>query len=46
MESKIEEESRRKLRPSLPLIIMGNMKSLANKLDELQALIRTQTEYP
>uniref|UniRef100_A0A3Q3AYX4 Endonuclease/exonuclease/phosphatase domain-containing protein n=1 Tax=Kryptolebias marmoratus TaxID=37003 RepID=A0A3Q3AYX4_KRYMA len=36
---------RRKFKPSLPAIIMGNVRSLANKLDELQALIRTQQEY-
>ncbi|MED6255053.1 hypothetical protein ATANTOWER_004027 [Ataeniobius toweri] len=35
---------RRKFKPSLPSILMGNVRSLGNYLGELQALQSTQTE--
>ncbi|KAI4874712.1 hypothetical protein NFI96_009725 [Prochilodus magdalenae] len=38
-------ERKRRYKPCLPSIIMGNVRSLANKTDELSALIRTQREY-
>ncbi|KAI4899536.1 hypothetical protein NFI96_002056 [Prochilodus magdalenae] len=38
-------ERKRRYKPRLPSIIMGNMRSLANKTDKLSALIRTQREY-
>nr|XP_054598774.1 uncharacterized protein LOC129163848 [Nothobranchius furzeri] len=38
-------QRKRKFKPSLPSIVMGNVRSLANKMDELQALSRTQPEY-
>jgi len=34
-----------KYKPSVPAIIMGNVGSLGNKMDELGALIRNQREY-
>ncbi len=37
------EEKRYKL--SLPTVTMGNVRSLANKMEELTALARSQTEY-
>nr|XP_054604483.1 uncharacterized protein LOC107395178 [Nothobranchius furzeri]XP_054604484.1 uncharacterized protein LOC107395178 [Nothobranchius furzeri]XP_054604485.1 uncharacterized protein LOC107395178 [Nothobranchius furzeri] len=40
-----QRQRKRKFKPSLPSIIMGNVRSLANKMDELQALSRTQLEY-
>ncbi|TWW54569.1 RNA-directed DNA polymerase from mobile element jockey [Takifugu flavidus] len=36
---------RRRYRPVLPSIIMGNVRSLPNKMDELAALTRHQREY-
>lgn len=36
---------RRKYRPFLPSIVMGNVRSLPNKMDELAALIQHQREY-
>ncbi|TWW62365.1 Polyhomeotic-like protein 2 [Takifugu flavidus] len=36
---------RRRYRPILPSIIMGNVRSLPNKMDELAALTRHQREY-
>ncbi|KAI4898658.1 hypothetical protein NFI96_029389 [Prochilodus magdalenae] len=38
-------ERKGRYKPCLPSIIMGNVRSLANKTDELSALIRTQREY-
>ncbi|KAI2649597.1 RNA-directed DNA polymerase from mobile element jockey [Labeo rohita] len=35
----------RKFKPFLPSIIMGNVRSLANKMDELTALSQSQREY-
>ena len=32
-------------RPAVPAIIMGNVRSLGNKTDELHALIKSQREY-
>ncbi|XP_030581547.1 uncharacterized protein LOC115777725 [Archocentrus centrarchus] len=32
-------------KPRLPSLIMGNVRSLANKMDELTALVRSQREY-
>lgn len=32
-------------KPSLPSIIMGNVRLLANKMDELIGLVRTQGVY-
>ncbi|XP_047459459.1 NACHT, LRR and PYD domains-containing protein 12-like [Mugil cephalus] len=36
---------KRKFKPFIPAVITGNVKSLANKVDELEALVRTQREY-
>ena len=36
---------RRRYKPVLPAIVMGNVRSLANKMDELAALARSQREY-
>jgi len=36
---------RRKFKPFLPLIIMGSVRSLVDKMDELGAPMRTQQEY-
>ncbi|KAF7648519.1 hypothetical protein LDENG_00155780, partial [Lucifuga dentata] len=38
-------EKKRKYRPYLPSIIMGNVRSLMNKVDELAVLTRSQKEY-
>lgn len=32
-------------KPRLPSLIMGNVRSQANKMDELTALVRNQREY-
>lgn len=36
---------RQQYKPSVTLIIMGSMRSLGNKIDELCALIKTQREF-
>lgn len=36
---------KRKYKPSVPAIIMGNVRSLGSKMDELGALVKTQREY-
>ena len=36
---------RRKHKPSVPAILMGNVRSLANKTDKLVVLVKTQREY-
>ncbi|TWW53626.1 hypothetical protein D4764_0122180 [Takifugu flavidus] len=36
---------RRRFKPCVPAVITGNVRSLANKMDELEALTRTQREY-
>ena len=36
---------KRRHRPAVPAIVMGNVRSLGNKTDELAALIRSQREY-
>ncbi|KAJ8385610.1 hypothetical protein AAFF_G00184720 [Aldrovandia affinis] len=36
---------KRRFKPYLPSIIMGNVRSLANKMDELTALARSQAEF-
>ncbi|XP_061732884.1 uncharacterized protein LOC133536408 [Nerophis ophidion] len=38
-------ERRRKFKPAIPSVLMGNVRSLANKMDELSGLVRTQKEY-
>ncbi|KAK7877850.1 hypothetical protein WMY93_031490 [Mugilogobius chulae] len=38
-------EKKRRFRPVLPSVIMGNVRSLSNKTDELAALTRYQREY-
>ncbi|KAF7664853.1 hypothetical protein LDENG_00161750 [Lucifuga dentata] len=38
-------EKKRKYRPYLPSITMGNVRSLMNKVDELAVLTRSQKEY-
>ncbi|XP_042070768.1 voltage-dependent N-type calcium channel subunit alpha-1B [Haplochromis burtoni] len=38
-------EARRRFKPCLPSIVMGNVRSLAIKIDELSALVRSQREY-
>jgi len=35
----------RKFQPGLPLILMGNVRSLINKMDILGAFRRTQEKY-
>ena len=32
-------------KPSLPAVIMGNVRSLGNKMDRLSMLIKTQRKY-
>ncbi|KAI9999393.1 hypothetical protein NQD34_018253 [Periophthalmus magnuspinnatus] len=39
------KQQRQKYKPSLPSIVMGNVRSLANKMDELTALAQSQREY-
>lgn len=45
----VEEEQRgerkRKFRPGLPSVITGNMRSLPNKMDVLEALTRTNLKF-
>ncbi|TWW67364.1 hypothetical protein D4764_02G0004050 [Takifugu flavidus] len=36
---------RRRFKPCVPAVITGNVRSLANKMDELEALTRIQREY-
>ncbi|TWW53288.1 hypothetical protein D4764_0092150 [Takifugu flavidus] len=36
---------RRRFKPCVPAVITGNVRSLANKMDELEALTRTQREF-
>jgi len=36
---------RRRYKPCLPSLIMGNVRALTNKTDELTALARSQREY-
>lgn len=38
-------EKRRRYKPAVPSIIMGNVRSLPNKMEELSALTRLQWEY-
>ncbi|XP_036944052.1 uncharacterized protein LOC119013532 [Acanthopagrus latus] len=38
-------EKQRRHKPAVPAIIMGNVRSLGNKTDELAALVKTQREY-
>ncbi len=38
-------ERERTFKPFLPLVIMGNMRSLANKMDELTAVVNSQHTY-
>ncbi|XP_070842981.1 uncharacterized protein [Chaetodon trifascialis] len=38
-------DRRRAYRPTLPSVIMGNMRSLSNKMDELAALTRHEQDY-
>ncbi|XP_016522199.1 uncharacterized protein LOC107834813 [Poecilia formosa] len=40
-----QREKRRRHKPAFPAIIVGNMRSLANKANELTALVRTQEDY-
>ncbi|XP_055367950.1 uncharacterized protein LOC129604646 [Betta splendens] len=42
---KLRREKTRRFRPAVPSVIMGNVRSLANKIDELAALTRYQREY-
>ena len=44
LQSRSETEERRH-RPVVPVIVMGNLRSLGNTTDELAALIYTQREY-
>ncbi|XP_078810597.1 uncharacterized protein LOC144994953 [Oryzias latipes] len=37
--------NRRRFKPVVPAVIMGNVRSLANKTEELTTLMNTQTEY-
>ncbi len=36
---------KRRFNPCIPVIVTGNVRSLANKMDELEALAKTQREY-
>lgn len=38
-------EEKRRFKPFIPSIIMGNVRSMANKMYELTALARSQREY-
>ena len=40
-----KQERKRRFRPFIPSIIMGNVRSLANKTDELAALTRHQRDF-
>ncbi|KAK1882818.1 Protein-lysine N-methyltransferase EFM5 [Dissostichus eleginoides] len=44
-EKKNRENKMRRFKPYLPSVIMGNVRSLTNKTDELAALVKTQREY-
>ena len=39
------QEKRRRFRPAVPSVTMGNLRSICNKADELSALTRHQREY-
>ncbi len=39
------QRNRRRYQPCLPSVVMGNMRSLANKLDEIATLTSSQQEY-
>ncbi|KAJ4931702.1 hypothetical protein JOQ06_010142 [Pogonophryne albipinna] len=39
-------KKKRRYKPSVPAIIMGNVRVLGNKMDELGVLTKTQWEYP
>ena len=43
--SRTQIRSKKWVKSFLPLIIMGNVRSLADKMDELGLLMRTQQEY-
>ena len=36
---------RRRFKPCLPSVVMGNVRSLSNKMDELTALTQSHPEY-
>ncbi|KAK0135139.1 putative RNA-directed DNA polymerase from transposon X-element [Merluccius polli] len=38
-------EKKRRFKQAVPAVIMGNVRSLGNKTDELAALVKTQREY-
>ena len=40
-----QREKRRRFKPAVPAIIMGNVRSLGNKTDTLTVLVKTQREY-
>ena len=40
-----QREKRWRFKPFLPTVVMGNVRSLANKIDELRVLTRSQKEY-
>lgn len=42
-EAKVKKQKR--FRPCIPAIIVGNLRSLANKMDEPKPLTRSQVEY-
>ena len=42
---KMRREKKRRYKPCIPSVIMGNVRSLPNKMDELTALTRLQREY-
>lgn len=42
---KTRERNKRRFKPCLPSIVMGSVRSLANELDELTALVNGQREY-
>ena len=42
---KVERERKRRFKPALPSFIMGDMTFLANTMDELDTLMRTNLEF-
>jgi len=45
MQSRSKMEGKEEIKPFLPSIIRGNVRSLVDEMDELGALMRTQQEY-
>lgn len=42
---RVRAANRKRVRPPIPSVVMGNVNALSNKMDELTALIRNQRCY-